>query len=71
VKGEVLEPYAHSLAERPEQEWQALEEHLNSVGNLAEAFSSPFATGFGRIAGLWHDAGKYQRAFQEYMLAPV
>lgn len=57
--------YAHSVAGRPLEEWQSLEEHLTQTADLAEAFANSFAPGWGRIAGLWHDAGKYQRAFQD------
>lgn len=59
--------YAHSLLNRPEQDWQALEEHLASVGDMAEKFAGSFAPGWGKLAGLWHDAGKYQTAFQSYL----
>lgn len=57
--------YAHSLPGRPMSEWQDLEDHLASTADLAEAFAASFAPGWGSIAGLWHDAGKYQRAFQD------
>jgi len=57
--------YAHSLPDRPLEEWHELEDHLRQTADLAEAFSHVFAPGWGRIAGLWHDAGKYRRAFQE------
>jgi CRISPR-associated endonuclease/helicase Cas3 len=56
--------YAHSLAGRPLEEWQGLEEHLIQTADLAESFASGYAPGWGRIAGLWHDAGKYRQAFQ-------
>jgi CRISPR-associated endonuclease/helicase Cas3 len=56
--------YAHSLAGRPVSAWHALDVHLASTADLAEGFAASFAPGWGRIAGLWHDAGKYQRAFQ-------
>jgi CRISPR-associated endonuclease/helicase Cas3 len=56
--------YAHSLAGRPLDEWQGLEEHLIQTADLAESFASGYARGWGRIAGLWHDAGKYRQAFQ-------
>ncbi len=61
----VSEYFAHSLKGRPHEEWQGLEEHLTQTAALAECFASLFAPGWGRIAGLWHDAGKYRRAFQE------
>lgn len=57
--------YAHSLPGRPLEEWQLLEEHLIQTADLAECFATAFAQGWGRLAGLWHDAGKYRRAFQE------
>jgi len=56
--------YAHSLPGRPLEEWHGLEDHLAETANLAESFSIYFATGWGRLAGLWHDAGKYQPSFQ-------
>lgn len=57
--------YAHSLEGRPLKEWQPLEDHLKQVADLAECFSSAYAPGWGRLAGLWHDAGKYRREFQK------
>lgn len=57
--------YAHSLPGQPFEKWQPLEEHLRQVAELAEAFAEPFAPGWGRLVGLWHDAGKYQQAFQQ------
>jgi CRISPR-associated endonuclease/helicase Cas3 len=59
--------YAHSLHGRSVAEWQTLEDHLNQTAVLAERFATDFAPGYGRIAGLWHDIGKYQRAFQDYI----
>jgi len=45
--------------------WQPLDKHLIETGEMADTFSEPFAPGWGRLVGLWHDVGKYQRAFQE------
>ncbi len=56
--------YAHSLPGRPTAEWQELEEHLVATADAAEGFAASFAPGWGGLAGLWHDAGKYRRAFQ-------
>lgn len=40
-------------------------EHLRAVGELAERFASHFGAGsFARVAGLWHDLGKYGPEFQ-------
>ena len=45
-----------------------LEEHLRAVGDLADEFASNFgASDWGRLAGLWHDLGKYSPAFQSYI----
>ncbi len=62
--GSFLAHYAHSLPGRPVEEWHGLEEHLAQTADLAESFASPFAPGWGRIVGLWHDAGKYRLVFQ-------
>src|SRR5690606_25474532 len=46
----------------------ALDQHLNKVskraGDAAEKFCS---ADWARIAGLWHDLGKYSVEFQEYI----
>ena len=45
-----------------------LGEHLNRVSEIAAAFAEAFgATDWGRIAGLWHDLGKYRPGFQAYI----
>ena len=45
-----------------------LDEHLRAVGRLAESFANKFGAGdWGRLAGLWHDLGKFQPAFQSYI----
>ncbi len=60
--------YAHTLPGRPPEEWQPLEEHLENVAELAAEFARPFgAEEWARIAGLWHDLGKYSEAFQAYL----
>ncbi len=65
--------YAHSLENRPEEEWQELEVHLAEVANLAEEFGKairPDEKSFAEIArltGLLHDLGKYRTEFQEYL----
>lgn len=57
--------YAHSLQERPKQEWQLLETHLMNVANMAGCFSDSFrAKKWGHCAGLLHDSGKATSAFQ-------
>lgn len=45
-----------------------LEEHLRGVERRAEDFAEKFGAGdFGRLAGRWHDLGKFQPAFQFYI----
>ncbi len=61
--------FAHSHKEKPVSEWHPLDQHLRSTAARAERFAAPFAKGWGWLAGLWHDAGKYQKAFQDYLAA--
>lgn len=57
--------YAHTLEGRPPKDWEPLERHLQDVAELAGAFADAFgAQEWGRLAGLWHDLGKYSREFQ-------
>ncbi len=61
---------AHTRDETPPEEWQLLEEHLENVARLAADFAARFgAREWGRLAGLWHDLGKYSDAFQAYLRA--
>jgi len=56
--------YAAHIAE--DKELHLLEEHLNEVGSRAEGHASPFASGgWAKLAGRWHDLGKYSAAFQK------
>ncbi len=46
----------------------ALDDHLRGVAVLAESFAVTFGAGdWGQLAGLWHDLGKYQKSFQDYI----
>jgi len=46
----------------------ALEQHLRAVGELAAEFASSFSGDhWARLAGLWHDLGKYRPRFQHYI----
>jgi len=61
----MMEYYAHSLEGRPTEEWQPLEEHLHNVAKLAAEFARPFGgEEWAKLAGLWHDLGKYSNEFQ-------
>lgn len=63
------ECYAHSRSNPDRSDWQKLDEHLQSVALLAEGFASVFGAGqWGRMAGLLHDIGKFQPAFQGYLV---
>ncbi len=45
-----------------------LDDHLRCVAKLSADFASTFAsTDWGTLSGRWHDLGKYQDAFQEYI----
>ena len=60
--------YAHTLADRPPGEWEPLDMHLAEVASLAERSASAFRAGeWARLAGKWHDLGKYSAAFQSYL----
>ncbi|WP_248885546.1 CRISPR-associated helicase Cas3' [Acidithiobacillus acidisediminis] len=42
-------------------------EHLNSVGTLAATFAEQYGGDWARLAGRWHDLGKYRPRFQRYI----
>ncbi len=45
-----------------------LEEHLRRTAELAGQFAAQFGCAeWGRLAGLWHDLGKYSERFQKYI----
>lgn len=57
--------YAHSVRGRPLEEWHRLEDHLRDTGEAAARFAAAWnAEEWARLAGLWHDLGKYSNAFQ-------
>ncbi len=58
--------WAHSVEGQPREAWQTLEEHLRAVAERAAAFAAAFDSAeWGRLAGLWHDLGKYCEGFQK------
>lgn len=62
--------YAHTLEGRPEADWEPLQKHLREVADLAAEFAAAFgAENWGRLAGAWHDLGKYSDRFQAYLRA--
>src|ERR1035437_6459525 len=59
--------FAHSRNDRGQR--QGLVEHLQAVSQLTGRFADAFGAGeLGAWAGLWHDVGKFNPAFQEYLL---
>ena len=61
-----IEPLAHLDAEHVVAE--TLPEHLGRVASLATGFGAKFRSDeWARLAGLWHDLGKYSPEFQAYL----
>ncbi len=59
--------YAHTPSKNSEK-WHLLEYHLSKVAKLAEIFGNKFHAGkLTYYAGLWHDLGKYNPEFQQYL----
>ncbi len=62
-------PIAHA-AQGDDGNWRephALSEHLHEVGELAADFAQHFGKDWARLAGRWHDLGKYRPRFQKYI----
>ena len=62
----LIRHFAHSRPANDSRPWQDLVEHLERVGDLAEQFAPVQLRELALTAGRWHDAGKYQAAFQQY-----
>ena len=53
--------FAHSLEDRPVDEWHSLDEHLKNTAELAKSFADVFgASEWAYLAGLWHDIQRDQ-----------
>jgi CRISPR-associated endonuclease/helicase Cas3 len=60
--------YAHSGEGNGRDTWQVLSDHLFAVAQRARAFGAPLRLGRAAfVAGLFHDLGKYDPAFQAYI----
>ena len=58
--------FAHSTPRADQSDWQALPDHLQSVGEWAGQFARVFgAQALGIVIGQLHDLGKYTLPFQE------
>lgn len=56
--------YAHSTP-GPIEMWEPLRDHLENVAQLAASFGAALhSEDWERLAGLWHDLGKYRPEFQ-------
>ncbi|WP_439637980.1 CRISPR-associated helicase Cas3' [Spirulina sp.] len=64
------DPCAHTpSSDRPEQ-WHDLKAHLKAVAKGTQKYAQALnAPQLGSLAGLWHDLGKYNPAFQDYLVA--
>ena len=64
--------YADSIEGKPVSEWHGLEGHLKGTAELTASFAAEFGcSDWGRLAGLWHDLGKYSEDFQKMLLASL
>jgi CRISPR-associated endonuclease/helicase Cas3 len=60
--------FAHSLRDRPIEDWEPLSHHLAAVGDRAAEFAEAFGwKEAARVAGRLHDIGKCSAAFQAYI----
>jgi len=56
------------INEKGVSESHTLREHLQGVAEKASTFADEFGNAdWARVAGLWHDLGKYNPKWQEYL----
>jgi len=69
VKKESHKFYAHSKENEILDKWQTIEAHLKGVADLSEQFGKKFSSDkFAKIAGCFHDLGKYSQEFQNRLI---
>jgi CRISPR-associated endonuclease/helicase Cas3 len=65
-----ISPIAHAAKDANDQ-WRdphALDDHLRDVANLSATMAQAFhSQEWAKLAGLWHDLGKYRPRFQHYI----
>ena len=69
MPAQALRPIAH-VKRGVDDSWieHALADHLRCVGNIAGNLASDFgAADWAKLAGYWHDLGKYRPSFQSYI----
>lgn len=60
--------YAHSGTPDDRSDWQPLDEHLQATAALAAGRAAPFGLqASAHMAGLFHDFGKYDPAFDRVL----
>lgn len=65
-----MKTYLAHVRQTGQGEWieHSLEEHLREVAKLAAQFAEAFGgQNWAKLAGIWHDLGKYRQAFQKYI----
>jgi CRISPR-associated endonuclease/helicase Cas3 len=66
--GKMKELYAHTPNDKGE--WHKLDKHLLDVAEMAQSFANKFEAGdLAYWSGLWHDLGKSNPEFQDYLEA--
>lgn len=59
---------AHTPPDNKPNQWHPLKAHLSKVASKSRKFAEKFGAGeLGQYAGLWHDLGKYNPRFQQYL----
>lgn len=60
--------YAHANSRLPADHWHDLVEHLKATAEIAASCADAWnSAAWARLAGLWHDLGKFDPEFQNYL----